>query len=208
MCSSLANTLFLYLVQKCALVLLWGGSLINTLWKSSRSAYAWHPRGLFFFFFFKIEATETSCIQKGFSTLWINQYTWQLVSTNKTLVLQGYLCYWSFHEFGELCYWEWVLFVLPYYTLPSKKVKNKRHRGEKATTLWIYNVRVSLLFRVKFCLINAFLCVKLSPFLLLHLRLPESSTSVLVLSLFLSAGLGEESVMGTQDFFCLNIYLP
>ena len=87
-----------------------------------------------------------------------------------------------------------ILYIL-FPSLPKKKKKSKRHIEEKATALWIYQVRVSLVFRVRvwgFCF-NAFLRVKLSSFLLLHLRLPESSVNKCVLSLFPSAGLGEDS---------------
>lgn len=98
-------------------------------------------------------------------------------------MLQRHLRYWSFLEFGVKCYWKWVLFTLPYYppTLfpspPRVRNKNKREgKKRKATTTWIYNVRVSLLFRLKFHFyFNALLCVKLPSFLSLHLRLSELS---------------------------------
>ena len=109
-------------------------------------------------------------------------YVIDLPLTLKNCVIENE-CYSYFH----------VMYSIP---LPSKKKKkSKRHIEEKATALWIYKVRVSLVFRVRvwgFCF-NAFLRVKLSSFLLLYLRLPESSVNKCVLSLFPIAGLGEDS---------------
>lgn len=79
----------------------------------------------------------------------------------------------------ECCSLSRIIHSIPLPSPPRVKIRIKvSKRGEKATTIWIYNVRVTLLFKVKFNFhFNALLYVKLSRFLLLHLKLPELSIS-------------------------------
>lgn len=107
----------------------------------------------------------------------------------------------------ECCSLSRIIYSVSLPSPPRVKIRIKMSkRGEKATTIWIYNVRVTLLFKVKFHFhFNALLCVKFSHFLLLNLKLPELSISRHVLRvIFKVLGLVRSDSVGYTGFLVLK----